>query len=68
MIRDPLDSTQFIQAGDISDINIPLNSKMEARATTLVGFRCNLDSRLEEDEVYQTKTTVYDCQGSRLPR
>lgn len=32
---------------DLSDINIPLGKKMEAKATTTVGYRCNLDSRVD---------------------
>jgi flagellar hook protein FlgE len=45
MERDPLNPTNFVKAGDISDINIPFGRKMDARATTLVGLRCNLDSQ-----------------------
>jgi flagellar hook-basal body protein len=45
MERDPLNPMQFIEAGDIGDIKIPLGSKMEARATSVVGYKCNLDSR-----------------------
>jgi flagellar hook protein FlgE len=45
MERDPLNPTSFVKAGDVSDINIPFGRKMDARATTLVGLRCNLDSR-----------------------
>lgn len=45
MIRDPLDPTSFIKDGDLTDIKIPFGSKIEARATTIVGFKCNLDSR-----------------------
>jgi flagellar hook protein FlgE len=63
MVRDTVDPTKFITAGDISDIRIPMQSKLEARATELVGFKCNLDSRLDVGEKYQTKQTIYDCQG-----
>jgi flagellar hook protein FlgE len=45
MIRDPMNPQQFIQAGDLSDVNIPLGRKMEARQTEVVGYKCNLDSR-----------------------
>ncbi|NLL36938.1 MAG: flagellar hook-basal body complex protein [Fretibacterium sp.] len=44
--RDPLDPRNFIRAGgDVEDINIPIGRKMPARATTLVDYQCNLDSR-----------------------
>jgi flagellar hook protein FlgE len=45
MTRDPLNPQNFVQGGDIADIDIPMGRKMEARATTVVGYRCNLDSR-----------------------
>ena len=45
MERDPLNPTQFIKGSELVDVAIPMGSKMEARATTLVGLRCNLDSR-----------------------
>jgi flagellar hook protein FlgE len=47
MTRDATNPQKFVPAGDISDIVIPLGRKMEARATTVVGYRCNLDSRSE---------------------
>jgi flagellar hook protein FlgE len=47
MTRDPLNPQQFVKAGDISDINIPIGRKMEARGTTVVGYKCNLDSRAD---------------------
>ncbi len=47
MTPDPTDPTKFIQGSSLSDISIPLGAKMEARATTKIGFRCNLDSRVE---------------------
>ncbi|MDR1048905.1 MAG: flagellar hook-basal body complex protein, partial [Synergistaceae bacterium] len=45
MERDPLNPTQFVKSSEIVDIRIPLGSKMEARATTTVGYKCNLDSQ-----------------------
>ena len=45
MIRDPLNPMNFITDGSISDIIIPMGDKLEARATTVVAYRCNLDSR-----------------------
>ncbi|NCC97565.1 MAG: flagellar hook-basal body complex protein, partial [Synergistales bacterium] len=32
---------------NLSDINIPLGKKMEAKATSTVGYRCNLDARVD---------------------
>lgn len=45
MERDPLNPTKFIRGSELSDINIPMGKKMEPRATSLVDFQCNLDSR-----------------------
>ena len=45
MERDPLNPTKFIRGSGLSDINIPMGKKMEPRATSLVDFQCNLDSR-----------------------
>ncbi|MDR1741381.1 MAG: flagellar hook-basal body complex protein [Synergistaceae bacterium] len=45
MVRDPNNPTQFIMDGDVSDIVIPMGETMEARATTVVGYKGNLDSR-----------------------
>ena len=42
--RDPIDPQQFNQGSTLTDINIPTGQKMEARQTTVVGYRCNLDS------------------------
>ncbi len=46
MERDPVDPTSFTQGSQLVDINIPVGDKMEARATEVAGFRCNLDSRV----------------------
>jgi len=45
MVRDPIDPLQFNQGSSLTDVNIPTGQKMEARQTTVVGYRCNLDSR-----------------------
>lgn len=45
MVRDPIDPLQFNQGSTLTDITIPVGQKMEARKTTVVGYRCNLDSR-----------------------
>jgi flagellar hook protein FlgE len=47
MERDPVDPTSFTQGSQLVDINIPVGDKMEARATEVAGFRCNLDSRVD---------------------
>jgi flagellar hook protein FlgE len=44
MERNPVKATEYIKAGDISDIVIPLGKQMEARATTVVGIQNNLDA------------------------
>nr|WP_321500090.1 flagellar hook-basal body complex protein [uncultured Dethiosulfovibrio sp.] len=36
-----------IWGSTLDDINIPLGKKMEAKATSTVGYRCNLDSRVD---------------------
>ncbi len=43
---DPNDPTRYIAGTDLQGINIPVGQKLEAMATTLIGFRCNLDSRV----------------------
>ncbi len=45
IVRDPIDPLQFNQGSSLTDINIPTGQKMEARQTTVVGYRCNLDGR-----------------------
>ena len=45
MERDPLNPQNFVRASETSDINIPMGKKMEPRATTVVKYQCNLDSR-----------------------
>jgi len=40
----------------LSDISIPIGSKMEARTTNTVGFRCNLDSRAPVVEGWDPNT------------
>ncbi len=45
MVADPNDPTKFNRSSTLTDVTIPIGSKMEARATQTVGFRCNLDSR-----------------------
>ena len=45
MERDPLNPQNFVRSSELSDINIPMGKKMEPRATTVMKFQCNLDSR-----------------------
>ncbi|MCF4113988.1 MULTISPECIES: flagellar hook-basal body complex protein [Dethiosulfovibrio] len=43
-----VDEDGVISTGsELSDINIPIGRKMEAKATSTVGYRCNLDSRVD---------------------
>lgn len=44
MVLDPNDPTRYNQNSTLSDIYIPVGDKIEARATTIAGYRCNLDS------------------------
>ncbi|MDD4364295.1 MAG: flagellar hook protein FlgE [Synergistales bacterium] len=43
---DPLDPTRYVQGSTLEAINIPVGQKLEPRATTLAGFRCNLNSQV----------------------
>lgn len=45
MVPDPTNPLKYNRSSSLTDIAIPVGSKMEARATQTVGFRCNLDSR-----------------------
>ncbi len=44
---DPNDPTRYIKGTQLVDMNIPVGQKLPAQATTLTGFRCNLDSRVD---------------------
>jgi len=44
MVEDAANPGTYIPGTQFSDVNIPVGKKMEARETTLAGFRCNLDS------------------------
>ncbi|GHV40689.1 flagellar hook protein FlgE [Synergistales bacterium] len=46
MERDPQNPLLFVKDAGLSDIVIPIGQKMDARATTVVGYKCNLDSRM----------------------
>lgn len=46
MTEDPLNPGTMTTDTVLSDINIPVGQKLPASATTEVGFRCNLDSRV----------------------
>jgi flagellar hook protein FlgE len=45
MTDDPLNPGQKVVGSELQNINIPVGQKLPAKATTTVGFRCNLDSR-----------------------
>lgn len=47
MTADPQDPTSYTMGSSLVDINIPVGQKIPAKATTLAGYRCNLDSRVE---------------------
>ena len=44
MERDPLNPTRFVQAGDLSTVNVPIGKKLDPRATSEVKYQCNLNS------------------------
>lgn len=44
---DPNDPTRYVKGTQLVDMNIPVGQKLPAQATTLTGFRCNLDSRVD---------------------
>lgn len=46
MYDDPLNPGTKITGTDLTDINIPVGQKLPAKATSTVGFKCNLDSRV----------------------
>ena len=46
MMQDPTNPMKYIQDARLSDIRILIGSKMEAKETNIVGYRCNLDSRV----------------------
>ena len=46
MTQDPNDPTRYIQGTTLQDVNIPVGQKLPAKETSLVGYRCNLDSRV----------------------
>ncbi|WP_352426389.1 flagellar hook protein FlgE [Aminomonas paucivorans] len=45
MEQDPTDPTKYLE-GSLESVNIPVGQKLEAQATSLAGYRCNLDSRV----------------------
>ncbi len=47
MIQDPNDPLNYIQDSTLENINIPMGQKLPAKETSLVGYRCNLDSRVD---------------------
>lgn len=46
MSDDPLNPGTQVVGTELSDINIPVGQKIPAKATTTVGFRCNLNSTM----------------------
>ena len=46
MKQDPTNPMKYITDASLGDIELQIGSKMEARETTVVGYRCNLDSRV----------------------
>ena len=44
MVQDPSNPMNYIQGASLGDIRLQVGAKMEANETTVVGYRCNLDS------------------------
>ncbi len=47
MEPNPTDPTSYITGSTLEDINIPIGQKIPGRETETVGFRCNLDGRVD---------------------
>jgi flagellar hook protein FlgE len=47
MEPNPTDPTSFITGSTLQDINIPIGQKIPGKETKTVGFRCNLDGRVD---------------------
>jgi flagellar hook protein FlgE len=47
MEPNPTDPTSFITGSTLQDINIPIGQKIPGKETETVGFRCNLDGRVD---------------------
>ena len=46
MVQDPANPMNYIQDGQLGDIQLKIGDKIEAKETNLVGYKCNLDSRV----------------------
>ncbi|MCL2146267.1 MAG: flagellar hook-basal body complex protein [Synergistaceae bacterium] len=46
MVQDPANPLNYIQDGKLGDIQLKIGDKIEAKETNLVGYKCNLDSRV----------------------
>jgi len=47
MSQDPNDPTRFVKGTTLENINIPVGQKLPPKETSVVGYRCNLDSRVD---------------------
>lgn len=47
MEPNPTDPTSYITGSTLQDINIPIGQKIPGKETKTVGFRCNLDGRVD---------------------
>lgn len=47
MTEDPLNPGEMVTSTELSDLNIPVGQKLPAQATSTVGFKCNLDGRVD---------------------
>ncbi|PIE54269.1 MAG: flagellar hook-basal body protein [Dethiosulfovibrio peptidovorans] len=48
MSIDPDNPMVSVRDGDLSSVNIPMGTKLEAKKTSIVGYRCNLNKRAKE--------------------
>ncbi len=47
MSQSPTNPTEYVMNSTLGNISIPMGQKLPANATSLVGYRCNLDSRVD---------------------
>ncbi len=56
--------------GTVEELKIPIGGKIEARATSTLKYRCNLNSETPagkgKDSIHPTTYTIYDAKGRKL--
>jgi flagellar hook protein FlgE len=80
-LKDPSDPSlgrELVKSSSLSNVNIPLGQKIEAKATDIVSLKCNLcssasiyvppssgDPGIEASNTWSTKGDVYDSKGTK---